>query len=186
MADFARWVSSAEPALPWPEGGFMKVYAQNRAQIIESAIDSDIVGSTLRTWFENAVHSGHWEGSAAELKTLLEEQLDEKVIRSKAWPRDPSRLSIRLRRASGFLRRFGVEIAFHDNRRPRSLSIDKRQPEIGLTGTECRRSDSKPDSTDGKEAFTVGLETQAGQGLVSTDSTDGKKHIFSIYEEGTL
>ena len=43
MADFARWVVAAEPALGWPAGSFLKAYTGNRDAIHEIALDAAVI-----------------------------------------------------------------------------------------------------------------------------------------------
>jgi hypothetical protein len=43
MADFALWVQAAEPALPWEENGFLSAYNTNRKEVIDLALDADLV-----------------------------------------------------------------------------------------------------------------------------------------------
>jgi hypothetical protein len=45
MADFALWVQAAEPALPWEENGFLSAYNTNRKEVIDLALDADLVDS---------------------------------------------------------------------------------------------------------------------------------------------
>jgi len=179
MADFALWISAAEPALPWEPGQFMEVYAENRSQVIECAIESDVVGSTVRDWM-STMSAKHWEGTAGVLKATLEEFADEKVVKGQDWPKDPARLSIKLRRASSFLRTVGIEINFDTKSRPRKIVIDR----LSMKNTDDTDGngdpDSKTDSTDSKGQFTDIKNPQQNQLVVSTDSTDSKIPTLSL------
>lgn len=116
MADFAEWIVAAEPGLPWQPGAFMEVYNENRANIHRTALEADIFSSALLDWFKD---KAEWEGKASQLLRAIEEHAcayDEKKIealrRLKSWPADGTRVSLRLRRLSNFLRRVRVEITF--------------------------------------------------------------------------
>lgn len=112
MADFAHWVVSCEPALPWDEGAFLATYTENRRQAIESAIEGDPVATAI---IELAEERGVWEGTTTELLADLEDIVTkthggDKVIESKAWPKAASVLGRRLQRSAGFLRSVGIDI----------------------------------------------------------------------------
>jgi hypothetical protein len=50
MADFALWVTAAEPALGWKHGDFLEAYTGNREQANELALDAAIIVAPLRDW----------------------------------------------------------------------------------------------------------------------------------------
>lgn len=112
MADFAHWIVSCEPALPWGEGEFMANYVENRKEAIETAIANDPVSEAVRELIEL---EGAWKGTSTALLERLEEIVGvekngEKVIKSRAWPQAPNILSNRLRRSENFLRAIGIEL----------------------------------------------------------------------------
>lgn len=47
MADFSKWVVSAESKLPWENGKFIEVYEENRDESALSALESDLVAVAL-------------------------------------------------------------------------------------------------------------------------------------------
>ena len=50
MADFARWVTSAEPVLEWTQGAFMDAYSADRqdsAETAETALDNNNVAAAV-------------------------------------------------------------------------------------------------------------------------------------------
>jgi len=106
MADFALWVTAAEPSCGWPEGAFLKAYEGNRDAAIELTIEADPVAQAVR---EFATEFG-WRGTASELLKELNRQEDDDAKRQKTWPPDGSRLSGRLRRAAPALRKGGVHV----------------------------------------------------------------------------
>lgn len=109
MADFARWVAAAEPALGWEHGAFLDAYAVNRASAHEVAVDSSPVASMVRGL-------GPFEGTSAELLELLDKRMGvervESLTRAKLWPKSARGLGDALRRAAPNLRALGVEVAF--------------------------------------------------------------------------
>lgn len=109
MADFALWVSAAEPALPWKEGEFLDAYTGNRKEAVEQSLESDAVSSAVR---ELMASRNEWEGTSSELLDKLCEITPEKLQKSKAWPKAPNALSNRLRRSATFLRAAGIEVEF--------------------------------------------------------------------------
>lgn len=75
-------------------------------------LESDLVAVGLRTFIEKR---GQWKGTATELLGALGAQVGEAQTRSKEWPQSARALSGRLRRATTFLRKVGVEIDFTKN-----------------------------------------------------------------------
>ncbi len=109
MADFARWITACEPALPWPVGGFMEVYDQKRAEAVDQALEADAVAQAIK---ELLTRREFWSGTATELLDELNEFTPEQTRKLKTWPQTGRGLSNRLRRAATFLRQAGVEVAF--------------------------------------------------------------------------
>lgn len=68
MADFAKWVVAAEPALPWEQGRFMAVYSGNRQDAIEEILDSDPAADLAKKM-------APWQGTAAEFLAALNESV---------------------------------------------------------------------------------------------------------------
>ncbi|BDG61532.1 hypothetical protein [Caldinitratiruptor microaerophilus] len=106
MADFAIWVTAAEPALPWAEGAFLAAYGENRAEQERQAVEYDPVARAV----VQLARSGGWDRTASELYDALSGMVDEQTRRSRAWPRGPNALSSRLKRLAPTLRAVGVEI----------------------------------------------------------------------------
>ncbi|MBW1966539.1 MAG: toprim domain-containing protein [Deltaproteobacteria bacterium] len=107
MASFTAWVLRAEKALPWKAGAFRSAYKENTQNIIEMAVDADLVSSAIQEFMTGRES---WEGTASELLGELCEIVPEKNQRQKAWPQAPNVLSNKLKRASNFLRQVGIEV----------------------------------------------------------------------------
>lgn len=108
MADFARWVVAAEPALPWPQGTFLQVYAGQRATMAREAVDYSPVAQAVVAAVADA--GGGWRGTATELLQELAVRVDEHARRAKTWPQSARVLAGRLRRMAPDLRR-GAQVA---------------------------------------------------------------------------
>jgi hypothetical protein len=130
MADFAQWVTAAEPALGWEAGAFMSVYASNR----ESANELVLEGSSLVPPLKELLgSSGNFEGTARALLEELTALVSEGLRKSRAWPKTPRGLSGHLRRIAPNLRNVGIYVHFgerdnHDHKRSRLLRIENREP----------------------------------------------------------
>ncbi|MGA2937623.1 MAG: hypothetical protein ABSF52_11060 [Syntrophobacteraceae bacterium] len=107
MADFAKWVTAAEPALPWKPGEFMKAYTGNRANAVKLALDVDIVACWIRQFMGD---KSQWEGTATDLLSALRDLVPEDTRKLREWPKAPNSLGHRLRRAATFLRAESIEI----------------------------------------------------------------------------
>lgn len=102
MADAALWVSAAEPALGWGAGQFMQIYANNRNQSVEVALESDSFGVALRDHLITK-SDGRWNVTWKELLLTLT------AGRTPAdWPDNSKALAITLTRLSPALRHVGI------------------------------------------------------------------------------
>ena len=122
MADFAEWATACETAF-WPSGTFMAAYNSNLEEVIDTVIEADLVGSTVRQF---AQEERTWDGTVSELLDAMRVFSNESATRSRDWPNSPEALSNRLRRAATFLRKVGVEISFDrekDKQRSRTVTI---------------------------------------------------------------
>jgi len=126
MADFALWATACETAL-WPAGTFGAAYAGNRDDAVDSVIESDLVGSAIRSLMDTRTE---WTGTATDLLGALDEKVGEKVSRSKNWPSSARALSGRVTRAATFLRKVGIDINRDREGRDRTRIIRiTRKPE---------------------------------------------------------
>jgi hypothetical protein len=113
MADFATWVTAAEPALGWKHGSFVAAYRANRQDAGDIALESSpIVPPVLRLVEQAPI----WEGTATDLLKALAALVDESAKKQKAWPSNGKGLSDALRRLVGPLRRAGAAVTLHGAR----------------------------------------------------------------------
>jgi hypothetical protein len=105
MADAARWVTAAEPALGWEPKTFLDAYMRNRADADDLALEA----SPLAHLAQDVCP---FTGTATDLLELLNQKAPWRVVQAKSWPRTPSVLSNRLRRLAPNLRASGVEVEF--------------------------------------------------------------------------
>ena len=109
MADFARWVTAAEPALGWPEGAFMEAYNINRNSVSLSAIEGNPVAEAILCLLAD---HGPWHGTATELVKALRRSYPLLTDDPHNFPRSPQRLSSELRRVMPLIRKQGGLITF--------------------------------------------------------------------------
>ena len=109
MADFAVWVTAAEPALGWPRETFLKAYVGNRAEAHDVALDESPVASEIRALL---AEGAGWTGTAGDLLRALSDRADPKVIRERTWPGTARALAGTLRRLAPNLRAIGIAIEF--------------------------------------------------------------------------
>ena len=113
MADFALWVSAAEPALGWAPGSFLADYTTNREHATEAILSDSILYEPLLRVLES--HDGTWEGTPGELLDALTVAAGEKTTKHKTWPTRPNAVTNRLKRLAPALRAVGITI--HRGRR---------------------------------------------------------------------
>lgn len=129
MADFARFVVAAEPALPWPAGAFIAAYARNRSAAHELALEDSPFVAPLRQLVTQ--RGGSWEGTATALLGALKHTAGETVMRAPSWPQSPRALSAALRRLAPNLRVTGIVLGFDerspDRNRKRIITVRWRE-----------------------------------------------------------
>ena len=111
MADFARWIVAAEPALPWGKGKFLEAYERNRRDALSISFEVDIVASIIRDFVKT---EKTWEGTASELLDALKKFDPEDTVHNRAFPKMANLLTNRLRRIAPSLR---LEIDIEEGKR---------------------------------------------------------------------
>lgn len=101
MADWAVWVTAAEPGLGWPEQSILSAYRAMRGTIIEATLDGDPLAVAIRGL------SRPWEGTAAELLT----RVNPAGRLPRGWPESPRAMSAALRRLAPGLRRLAIDVS---------------------------------------------------------------------------
>jgi hypothetical protein len=112
MADFAKWVTAAEPALGWPDGGFMDSYAANREHADRATVEGNPVALAIVKLLKDEIH---WSGTMTDLKTTLRNKYPSLTDDPYSFPRQENKLSAAIRRIQPPLRRMGVELEFCRN-----------------------------------------------------------------------
>ncbi|SIN98772.1 hypothetical protein SAMN05444722_0021 [Rhodovulum sp. ES.010] len=110
MADFARWVTAAEPALRWPPGAFLEAYQANRRALEETALDGNALASAILALLAD---HGPWRGTATDWIAHLRRCYPALTDAADAFPRKPAAFGAELRRIAPLLRRRGIRIT-HD------------------------------------------------------------------------
>ena len=146
MADFAGWVSAAEPALGWPAGTFLAAYERNRRGAHDLALDAASISGPIK----QLVSEQGWQGPATALLARLAERADDALLRRRDWPGAPNALAVQLRRLAPDFRAIGIEIdceAREPGSGARSISI-RRLPVHGIVTTVTPVTPSAPPAAD--------------------------------------
>ncbi|MGO9399741.1 MAG: ATP-binding protein [Xanthobacteraceae bacterium] len=109
MADLAKWITAAEPALGWESGRFLTVYRENRRDVIETSFEADAVAVAIRD-FIIADRPDGWTGTATELLSALNVCVNEGIRKSKLWPLSAQGLGNRIDRIAPLLRNKGFVV----------------------------------------------------------------------------
>jgi hypothetical protein len=182
MADFARWVVSAEAKLGWKPGEFLIAYRNNRRRANELVLETPLAEAVRKIDLP-------WKGTATELLKMLSAVVDEPMRKQKAWPSSGRMLSNALRRLAPNLRPVGVLVEFADpSRKPlREPGTGRRL--ISLSGNSSNSSSqtsytSKPSQTSRTHP------TDYRESTSGCDVCDDEKHplsgAFNGSEEGDL
>src|SRR5262249_26172035 len=109
MADFAVWVTAAEPALCWPRGDFLEAYGGNRADAHDLPLDASPVAGEIRALLAEQLS---WAGTAGDLLQALNARAATGLVRQRTWPTTPRALGSILRRLAPNLRAISIAIEF--------------------------------------------------------------------------
>jgi hypothetical protein len=129
MADFARWIAAAEPALGWVPGEAIAAYRGNRAAAHELALDASSVALAVRALLDGR---DEWRGTATDLLAALN-ATDEVARRHRGWPQTARALSGSLRRLAPDLRAVGLEVGFARTGRGRLVIIRRQGGAMSVT-----------------------------------------------------
>lgn len=142
MADFAEWVSAAEPGLGWVPGTFMNAYGGNREEAQTVALSACPISSYL-VRFVRGQEGGSWKGTSSELLNALN-TMAEGSTKPPDWPKGPRSIAVQLQRIIPNLR---VLEGIGYERPPR---IDGRAFRLFvLPGTDAN-ADANTETTDAK------------------------------------
>jgi hypothetical protein len=191
MADFAKWNVACEGGLPWEAGTFMRAYDRNRAETIETILESDTLAPAIRNLLTG---QPHWQGTAGELLAAVDATATEDKRKAKDWPKSPRGMSGALRRAAPGLRKLGysVELGNRDTNRERTRLICLAGPvEPGRQASEPSAPSGRLcDATwnaDGRRTPPDQSSTQSSTPEPSTnktlDSADGSDALMQTVEE---
>lgn len=145
MADFAKWVTAAENALPWENGAFINEYEKNSEDLVDIALDADPVATAVLDLVKQLKPNEEWNGTPTELLDALKKFVPESLHRRKIWPQRANVLSNKLRRAQTFLRRKGIEI---DRRKSGAREITIRKIFDEAVQTAQTDEESKNENSD--------------------------------------
>ena len=165
MADFARWVTAAEPALGVEPGAFVRAYRENRSTAVQLLLESSPLSAPIR-----ALAAQGFEGSASQLLATLGPMVTEDLRKDRSWPKRPHVLSGRLRRIAPALRRVGVDVVFDirtDSVSPRQISI-RQLAEVG------------------NQASTASTSVHPAASVDALDAVDASPHISTSAPDPTL
>lgn len=141
MADFAKWVSACEPALPWKPGTFMSEYLENRQRAAESSVENDPVAQAVVRLVER-LKPAYWQGTPSDLLTHLTADVDADA-RGERWPKAANSLTRWLRRAEPSLLAVGVSVAEFrapGGKRERLITVKATGPQVDLWPIDARRA----------------------------------------------
>jgi hypothetical protein len=153
MADFATWVTAAEPALGWREGTFLAIYNRNRSEATQLGLESSLIGEGIRSIVNR---DGAWEGTATELLERLSQELPEGQKNSRALPATPSGLSNHLKRLVTALRAIGINVTNNRQATRRVIRMAKDEQSAVtavmpvMDDAGCEQRNDEADGDDGQ------------------------------------
>jgi hypothetical protein len=196
MADFAIWATACETALrhedgrPWEAGTFMKAYAGNIDEAVETVLNANPVATAVRN-FMAVQTTTTWTGTATDLLGQLGRIVGEKATKSKTWPVDATRLGGKLRRAATFLRKVGIEISLGEREgrgRTRNITITSflEPHEEGNSASAVRaRPHADANGSGGSPSVRTSVDANPlkNKDETAADAADAKSHTLGGSEK---
>jgi hypothetical protein len=135
MADAARWITAAEPALRWEPGTFVAAFDRALGDASTAVVESNPVALAIVA----LARTREWRGTAGELVKVLTAENDQ-AAKDKQWPRTPQAMASELRRCAPELLAVGVEVV-----------QDEREDAVRRTRLwTIRAKEASPPETDGR------------------------------------
>ncbi len=160
MADFAVWVTAAEPAMPWGPGGFMAAHQAMRGRAIEEGIDASPVGSVLVEYLRGLHPVTAWSPTATHLYETMTKAAGDRA-KSPAWPRTPRGMTQAIHRIAPNLRAVGITYSrdgSHDRAYRFIVQLPKNPPHLphvpeATAGAAWGRGTSGADTPTGADRY---------------------------------
>lgn len=170
MADLAKWVTAAEPAMGLEPGTFIRAYTGNETDAYEAAINANLVAQAIIRFMES---QDSWTGTPASLYAILSEQESNQYgKRPNGWPGAPQWMSNKLSEAAPALRaKYGIDI------QRQSIGSER-----GLVLARVERVEQS-DATDATDAIFVSLsfrEREENKGTNHPTIVVGKEKLEKV------
>ncbi len=127
MADFAKFVTAAEPGLGWDKHTFINTYISNRKRAADATFEADAVAMAIYK-FVCELPAGVWEGSATNLLPLVALSATDAARNAKTWPSTPTVFGNLLSRATPLLANKGVTVDRHHST-SRKITLTYKPPD---------------------------------------------------------
>lgn len=126
MADFARFIVAAEPALPWQPGAFFQALYRARHDANASLMEGDAVASAVMRFMSD--RGRDWSGLKSELHAELTSRRVAAGQGQHDWPANARWFGDRLRRAAPVLRAHGIDVTDKRVGRGTVVILEMRDP----------------------------------------------------------
>ena len=166
MADFAKFAIAAEAALNLPPGRFLEVYAGNRQEAHETALEASPVAIALQRLME---YRQSWQGTSSELLKELSALVDEKTIKSRNWAGSERSLGKALTRLTPDLRGIGIKLSRPRSNSKRLIVIEKASQQTSQTSQTSQPSNDRGFRND----ISKTADVIADSGNVTGDKSNG-------------
>jgi hypothetical protein len=128
MADFAKWVIAAAPALRLDPDDWLATYEENRQQGHDIAVEASVVAAAVRRFMgdgdDEETKRGPWSGTATALLETLNLSASDQTRRARAWPKSASALSGALGRLQPDLASLGLAVDIGRTARRRGIRLE--------------------------------------------------------------
>jgi hypothetical protein len=111
MADFAKWLTAAEPVLGWEQGTFMDIYAENQASATSIVMEASPVAKAIVQFMDSnkrLTGKDEWKGLVKDLHIELTKY--DVYKDNKTAPKSANKLSGQIKRIKSSLYIQGIDI----------------------------------------------------------------------------
>jgi hypothetical protein len=166
MADFARFIVAAEPALPWKDGEFLETYQAAREDGARILLEGDAIHALMLGIVKDSGNT--WAGTASDLLARLNAAKDEGRPPA-GWPKSARGLSSHLRRIAPAMRQTGLEVEYSKGggkKNARIITLRQTTPKDRIEPSEP----SEPSKVHATQANFVRTQNQGDRPTPSEES----------------
>lgn len=188
MAEFGEHGEIISRCIGYEEHAFINAYYDNIQIQNNEVIESSLLGKMVMEFIKE---KEVWEGSASELYSILTvvvEQTDQRVVRSRAWPNAPNSMVRKLNELIPTLKENGIEITYsYDNKKKsRKITIANLENISSLSSYRSNVERSQIDNESNLSNLFISEKREEENDTSNTEEQDNDwkkaKNVINIHD----